>query len=157
MEIGAEALSMVKRKIVVCAEHNCFRCKGDTIGNGCKWLILHALETQTEGESERPRQSGKSGEICAIANRIAVAGYKVVVVTETEGMAEHFRERWQPLDGVEVVSVGLFWHWMVGRSNLFVLLDDVLPGYKKKELICVCKGSGHQIVADFYTNSYFGD
>jgi len=93
----------------------------------CPFDILHLLETRPEEPIQaRPRQSGKTCEIVAMANEILDAGQSVCIVTCNEAMAQCIRERYGLNPGADVLSVrsegGLR-----GHRGVYLFCDELLP------------------------------
>ena len=138
----------VSRKIVVCIQKLCMKCKSThfVIPADCPYAILHSLETG--GTQVRDRRTGKTHELLGIAADMSKNGYLVYYLVPTH--REAMRLLHQHGNVAKFFSIHDVGIKIRGMAPGYVLADDVTDR-EMGEIRDVLVSAGHTIVLHYWT------
>lgn len=148
------SIGAIERKIMVCVRNDCFQCTPlvTTVPKECKYDVLHSLEPEL-GIREKPRQSGKTTELVALANELYLRGYLVYFVTRTHDMGRHIKSNYLAgntmNDGIKMISLGeIKQRNMRGMAPGYIVADEIHP---EEAAMIQAVMVGSRMVAGYYT------
>lgn len=146
--------SSFPRNPFVCLRQRCHvKCPqlGWSIPENCPFKILHPLETKVCGKQNRPRQSGKTRELVAIAKELVEEGYPVYYVSETEQMCDCTIRNHQVPSTINVMS----WRQAIRRLPQekpgIILADEITEVELERVKEAAPPQSGYLILAHYWT------
>jgi len=148
MEAAVDAL---KRKLTVCVQRECERCKHDdtTLPDDCPYLILHVLDTREQDVAQMKRQCGKTSQLVALANELVQSKWPVYYWILTQQREHFLRSRHQIDSSIKVFSWGQIRTGSArGYSPGYILCDELQP-HQVRDVRNTMIGS--RLVAAYYT------
>jgi len=151
VQVADERVSANPRKILICVQKGCTKCDliRHEVPEESEYRILHLLETSPNGIVWKPRQSGKTTELVAMANKMAETGYPVYYLTFNLDMAHHVQKMYGLSKSVKAISKHqLARGHLRGLAPGFLITDEVGPSEMDElqgEVYC------HHFVGGYYS------
>ena len=145
-------MKRAERKLAVCAEKGCSKCPigRHHVPEDCEYLLCHALDTEAGKIRVCGRQTGKTTKVMKLAQKLASAGYTVVVLVRSQHQARMLQRR---MMGTGAYILSVYEDQLNNRSlpkelrglKHAAVLSDEVGDYIVEEV----QRAGHQFVMGF--------